>query len=88
MELILKHKCTLFDVLTKLMHYFVLFFSILSQKEKFYVNRKNNTQSNCIIFFRILSRIDIYFTRPIIYQSGITMHVSDVICYNAIQSSI
>ena len=65
----------LFDILTILIHHFVLFFSFLSQKEKFYVKRKNNTQSRCIIFFRILCRMDIYFNRLTIYQSGITMNI-------------
>ena len=65
----------LFDVLSILIHHFVLFSSILSQKEKFYVKRKNNTQSRCIIFFRILCRMDIYFNRLTIYQKGITMNI-------------
>ena len=63
-------KCNLFlgtnvllvDFLTILIHHFVLFFSILSQKEKFYVKRKNNTQSSCIVF----------------YESDITMNVSNM----------
>ena len=37
----------LFDVLTILIHHFVLFYSILSQKEK----TENNTQSSCMVFF-------------------------------------
>ena len=40
-----------FDVLTILIHHFALCFSILSQEQKFYVKRKNNTQSSCMIFF-------------------------------------
>ena len=40
-----------FDVLTILIHHLVLFFSIISQKEKFCVKKKNNTQSSCMIFF-------------------------------------
>ena len=75
-NLFLSTNVLLFDVLTILIHHFVLFFSILSQKEKFHVKRKNNTQSNCMIFFlHILCRIDIYFKRFIIYQSGITMNI-------------
>ena len=58
----------LFDVLTILIHYFVLFFSILNEKEKFYVKKKNNTQSSCMIFF---------FVRFITYPSGITMNISN-----------
>ena len=38
---------SLFDVLTILIHHFVLFYSILSQKEK----TENNTQSSCMVFF-------------------------------------
>ena len=41
----------LFEVLTILIHHFVLFFSILNEKEKFYVKKENNTQSSCMIFF-------------------------------------
>ena len=76
MELILKRKCT-FDVLTILINHFVLFFGILSQKEKFYIKRKNNTQSRYIISFNILCQMDRFFKRFIIYQSGITMNMSN-----------
>ena len=76
-NLFLSTHVLLFDVLTILIHHFVLFFSILSQKEKFYVKRKNNTKSNCMIFFlRILCRMNIYFKRLIIYQSGMTIKIS------------
>ena len=50
-SLFLSTNILLFDVVTILIHYFVLFFSILSQKNKFYVKRKNNTQSSYIIIF-------------------------------------
>ena len=50
-SLFLSTNILLFDVITILIHYFVLFFSILSQKNKFYVKRKNNTQSSYIIIF-------------------------------------
>ena len=50
-NLFLSTNILLFDVLTILIHHFVLFFSILIQKEKFYVKRKKNTQSSCMIFF-------------------------------------
>ena len=43
-----------FDVLTILIHHFVLCFSILSQEEKCRREkrkRKNNAQSSCMIFF-------------------------------------
>ena len=76
-NLFLSTNVLLFDVLTILIHHFVLFFSILSQKEKFYVKKKNHTQSSCKIFFRILCRMDIYFKRLIIYQSGIPMNISN-----------
>ena len=65
----------LFDVLTILIHHFVLFFSILSQKEKFYVKRKKNTQLIALFFFRILCQMDIYLKSFMIYQSGITMNI-------------
>ena len=51
----------LFDVLIILIHHFVLFFSILSQKEKLYVKRKSNIQSSYLIFFRVLCRMGIFF---------------------------
>ena len=76
-NLFLSANVLLFDVLTILIHHFVLFFSILSQKEKFYVKRRNNTQSSCMIFFCILSRMDIFFKRLIIYQSGITVNITN-----------
>ena len=43
--------CAFIYVFITLIHHFVLFFSIFSQKEKLYVKRKNNTQSSCMIFF-------------------------------------
>ena len=76
-NLFLSTNVLLFEVLTILIHHFVLFFSILSQKEKFYVKRKNNAQSSSMIFFRILCRVDIFFKRLIVYESGITMNMSN-----------
>ena len=67
----------LFDIFIILIHQFVFPFSVLSQKEKFYVKRKNNTQSSCMIFFRILCRMDIYFKRLIIYQSVAAMNINN-----------
>ena len=49
-NLILTTNVLLFDVLTILIHHFVLFFSILSQRKKIDVKRKNNTQSSYIFF--------------------------------------
>ena len=51
MKLIVNHKCTFIWCSYHFIHRFVLFFSILNQKEKFYVKRKNNTQPSCMIFF-------------------------------------
>ena len=75
-NLFLSTNVLLFDVLTILAHDFVLFFGILSQKEKFYAKRKNNTQSSCMLFC-ILCRMGIFFKRLTIYQSGITMNMSN-----------
>ena len=50
-SLFLKNNVLLFDVLTISVLHFVLFFSILSQKNNFYVKGKNNIQSSCMIFF-------------------------------------
>ena len=69
----------LFEVLIILMRHFVLFFSILSQKEKFYVKRKTILSQAAWSFFRILCRMDIYFKMLVIYQSGITMNISNML---------
>ena len=66
-NLFLSTNVLLFDVYTILKHHLVLFFSILSQKKKFYVKTKNSTQSSCMIF-RILCCMDIYLKMFIIYQ--------------------
>ena len=58
----------LFDVLTILMQHFVLLFSILIKKRNFR-SKGNNSQSSCMM--------DIYFKRLIIYQSGITINMSN-----------
>ena len=50
-NLFLSANVHLFDVFTILIHHFVLSFSILSQNEKYYVKRKNKTQSSCMISF-------------------------------------
>ena len=50
-NLFLSTNVLLFDTPTILIHHFVLLFSILSKKEKFYVKRKRNTQSSCMTFF-------------------------------------
>ena len=77
-NLFLSTNVLLFDVLNILILHFVLFFSILSQKEKFYVKRKSNSRSSCMIFFfHILCRMDIFFKRLIINQSDITMNMSN-----------
>ena len=76
-NLFLSTSILLFDVLTILVHYFLLFFNSSCQKKKFSVKRKNNTQSSCMIFFEILYWMDIYFKRLIIYQSGITMIINN-----------
>ena len=56
----------------------MLFFSILSQKEKFYVKNKSNTQSSCMIFFFVFYVEWTYISeRLIIYESGITMNISN-----------
>ena len=74
--LLLSTHVLLFDVLTILIHYFVLFFRILIQKEKFYVKKKNNTQSSSMIFFPHFMTDGHYFKWLIIYQSGITMNIN------------
>ena len=74
--IILKHKCTF--ILCSY-HFNTPFFSIPSQKKGFYVKRKNNTQSSCMIFsFRILCQMEIYFNGLIIYQSGVTVNTSNI----------
>ena len=61
----------------------MLFFSIVSQKEKFYIKKKSNIKSSCmILFFRILCRMNIFFMRFIClskwYQNEYEQHI---ICY-------
>ena len=50
-NLFLRTSVLLFDTVTILIDHFVLLFIILCQKEKFYVKRKQNTQSSCMVFF-------------------------------------
>ena len=76
MELILKHKCTF---IWSSYHFNAPFCvilqcpqskrEILCQKEKQYSVKLND------FFFRVLCRMDIFFKRFIIYQSGITMNI-------------
>ena len=74
-DLFLSTNVLFFDALTILIHHSVLFFSILSQKEKFSVKRKKefSVKLHDFFFFHILCRMDIYFRRLIVYQSRITM---------------
>ena len=73
-SLILKDKCAFiwcsyhFNI-----PFCVFFFSILGQKDKFYLKRKK------ICFLHILCRTDIYFKRLVSYQSGITMTISNTL---------
>ena len=87
-NLFLSTNVLLFDVLTILIHHFGLFFRILSQKKKFYVKKKNNTQSDCMIFFRILCRMDISFKVHYLSNWYHNEYKQHVICYSAIQSSL
>ena len=59
--LFLSTNVLLFDFFIILIHHFVLFLSILSQKNKFYLKRKNYTQSSCVTYFRILCRMEHIF---------------------------
>ena len=59
-NLFLSTNVLLFDVLTILIQHFAFFFSVLSQKEKFYVKRKGNTRSGCMIRLPILCWMDIF----------------------------
>ena len=77
-NLLFSRNMLLFDVLNMLIHHFVLFFNILSQKKKFSVQRKKQFSVKLHDFFpHILCRMDIYFKRLFIYQSGITMNMSN-----------
>ena len=74
----------LFDVLTILTDHFntisihfVWLFSILSQKEKFYVKRKSNAQSSCMIFFKFYIRWTDFLRGILSMKSGITMNMSN-----------
>ena len=75
-NLFLSTNVLLLDVLTILIHHFVLLEypqskrEILCQKEKQY-----SVKLHDFFFFCILCRMNIYFKRLIIYQSGITMNI-------------
>ena len=74
-EVTLKHNVLLFDVPTILIRHFVLFFSIFSQKEKFYVKRRNNSYSPCMIFFfHILCRMNI-FLRVLLFIKAVSQGI-------------
>ena len=75
-NLFLSTNVLLFYVLTILIHHFALLFSIISQKK---LSQKEILSQSAWFFFRIFCRMDIYFKRPIIYQSGITMNTSATI---------
>ena len=76
-NLFLNTNVFLFYVLTILIHHSVLFFSILSQENKFCVKKKTILNQVAWFFFRVLCRMGIYFKSLIIYQSGITMNISN-----------
>ena len=76
-NLFLNTNVFLFYVLTILIHHSVLFFSILSQENKFCVKKKTILNQVAWFFFRVLCRMGIYFKNLIIYQSGITMNISN-----------
>ena len=59
-----------FDVLTILIHHFVLIFSIASQKQKFFVKRKTILSQAAWISFRILYRMDIFSRDPLFIKVG------------------
>ena len=88
MNLFLSANILLFDVLTILIHYFVLLFSILSQKKKFYVKRKKNTQSSCMIFFSyFMSNGHISEESHDLSKWHQNKYKKHLICHSAIQSS-
>ena len=87
-NLFLSTNVLLFDAFVILIHHFVLFFSVLRQKEKLYVKRKHNIQSSCMIFFSyFMSDGHIFSEAPYISKRYHNEHKQHVICYSAIQSS-
>ena len=88
-NLFLSTNVLLFDVLTILIHNFVLFLSILSQKEKLYVKGKSNDQSSCMIFFsHFMSDGHIFHEACYLQKWCYKEYKQHIICYSAIQSSI
>ena len=73
----------LFDVLTILIHHFVLFFSILSPKKKFCIKRKNKLHD----FFFGHIFYEIHYL-PKWYHNDHNECKQHAICYSAIQTSI
>ena len=76
-NLFLSTHVLLFYALTILILHFVLFFSILSQKNEIFCQKERQCSVKLHDFFRILCRMDINFKRFIIYQSGITINISN-----------
>ena len=75
-NLFLGKNVLLSDVLTILIHHFVLFFSILSQKKEILGQKQKQYSVKLLDCFCILCRMDIYFKRLVIYESGITMNIT------------
>ena len=88
-HLFLSTNVFLFDALTIAIHHFVLFVSVLSQKEQFYVERKNNTQSSCMIFFsHLMSDGHIFEEDHYLSKWYDNEYKQHLIYYSAIQSSV
>ena len=66
----------LFDVLTILVHHFVLFCSILSQKKRSFMSKRKPIVSQAPRFLFVFY-VGWTFKRLNIYQSGITMNISN-----------
>ena len=73
-NLFLSTNVLLFDVLTILIHHFVLLFSIL-KKRSFVSKGKRILSQAAWFFFRFLCWMYTYLKSLMIYQSGITMNI-------------
>ena len=79
MEFSPKHNCTFIWCSYQFNTRFCVILQLsLVKKRNFMSKGKTILQSSCIIFFRILCRMDIFFKMLIIYQNAITMKISNM----------
>ena len=76
MELTLKHKCTFIWCYYHLNIPFCVILQYIQSKREILRQKEKQCSVKLHIFFRILCRMNIYFNRLVICQSGITMNIT------------